>query len=94
MFVAPSTVALNWLDWPAPSEIEEGAKPIVTGTRLTLALAELVGSAALVAVTRTVCLALTVVGAAYMPLLTDPAPEGETDHDTAVLGVLFTVAAN
>jgi hypothetical protein len=56
VLVVPAMEALNWLDWPAVSETEEGATAIeTTGTSVIVALALLVLSATLVAVRITVC---------------------------------------
>ena len=53
---APALVTLNWVDWPPVREIEEGVSAMPTvGTRLIVALLVLVESAALVAVTVTIC---------------------------------------
>jgi hypothetical protein len=53
--VVPLTVATNEVELPAPREIEEGTTVIPTGFNVTVTLACLAGSAALVAVTVTVC---------------------------------------
>ena len=74
VFVAPLTDAVNCCDWPAVSDavvgdtlretvevgggVEDAASP-----RFTAALTVLVGSAALVAITVTVCAVLIVAGA-------------------------------
>jgi hypothetical protein len=82
VFAVPVTVAVNWLDWPAPREIEDGIRLIALGTSVTLAVADLLGSTALVAVTVAICCALIAAGAVYTPFIKDPGPV--RDHDTAV----------
>ena len=64
------------------------------GTTLTLASAFLLASAALVAVTVTVCGPLSVVGAVYRPPLEIVPAAGLTDQVTAVLVVPVTAAVN
>src|SRR5450755_2674458 len=60
----PANEAMNWVDWPPVREIEEGVSAMPTvGTSATRALAVLVGSAKLAAVTDTVCWVLIVAGA-------------------------------
>ena len=60
----PSTVAVNWRVCEAVSEMAAGATETVDGgLRLTLALAHLVGSAVLVAVTVTLCMLVMEAGA-------------------------------
>jgi len=55
---------LNWFDWPPVREIEEGVNATPTaGTSVIVALDVFVGSAALVAVTVTVCWLVIVAGA-------------------------------
>ena len=62
--------------------------------RVTVADADCVESAWLVAMILTVC-PLSVVGAVYSPVaLIVPAPAGLSDHLTAVLVVFVTVAVN
>jgi NAD(P)H-hydrate repair Nnr-like enzyme with NAD(P)H-hydrate dehydratase domain len=52
----PVTVAVNWLVWETVSDAVAGFTDTLTGgARAMLALADLVGSAALVAMTVTVC---------------------------------------
>ena len=56
VFCEPVTVAANCRVWDATSDAEVGVIDTATGgTSATLALADLVGSAALVALTITVC---------------------------------------
>jgi hypothetical protein len=61
--VAPVTVAFSVLDCPPVSEAVVGDRVIATGTKVTFALTVLVESAALAAVTVTVCAEATGVGA-------------------------------
>jgi hypothetical protein len=68
---------------------------VPAGVRPTVALANFVLSATLVAVTVTTCVELTDVGAVYKPVAsTLPTPAGVTDHVTAVLLLNVTVAVN
>ena len=56
VFDNPLTVAVNWLVWEAVREAVVGVRETLTnGARATLALADCVGSAVLVALTVTVC---------------------------------------
>ena len=56
VFDDPLTVAVNWLVWETVSDAVAGVTDTLTGgARPMLALADLVGSAALVALTVTVC---------------------------------------
>ena len=64
------------------------------GMIVTLAVAVLLESAALVAVTVTVCGLLSAAGAVYNPPLEIVPTGGLTDHVTAVLLVPVTAAAN
>jgi len=63
VFNAPVTEAVNWAALPAPREIVAGASVIVTGTSMTEAVADFVGSATLVAVTVMACWAVSPDGA-------------------------------
>jgi hypothetical protein len=64
VFDDPLTVAVNWLVWEAVREAVVGVKETLTGgAKAMLALANLVGSAALVAVTVTLCALAIEVGA-------------------------------
>ncbi len=59
----PLTVAVKWLD-PLPlSEIDDGDSVMATGASVTVALADLVGSAMLVALTITACCVVNDAGA-------------------------------
>jgi hypothetical protein len=63
-FVVPLSEALNCCAWLGVSEAEEGTTETDTeGTKVTTAEAVLVASAALVAVTVTVCCSAIVAGA-------------------------------
>jgi hypothetical protein len=64
------------------------------GTTVALAIACLLVSAALVAVTVTVCGLLSVAGAVYRPPLEIVPTAGLTDHVTAVFVVPVTAAVN
>ena len=64
------------------------------GTTVTLAVAVLLVSATLVAVTVTVCGLLSVAGAAYRPPLEIVPTAGLTDQVTAVFVVPVTTAVN
>jgi hypothetical protein len=63
VLLLPVTEALNVADAPAPSDTEDGPIVTATGVRDTVALAVLVVSATLVAVTVTVSCFATIVGA-------------------------------
>lgn len=94
VLASPVTVAVNCRVPPCVNvavvgEIRTG------GLSVTVAVADLVVSATLVALTVTVCCADTVAGAVYSPpLLTVPTPAGLIDHVTAVLARSVTVAVN
>jgi hypothetical protein len=64
------------------------------GTTVALAVAFLLVSATLVAVTVTVCGLLSVAGAVYRPPLEIVPTAGFTDHVTAVFVVPVTAAVN
>jgi hypothetical protein len=64
------------------------------GTTVTLAVAFLVASATLVAVTVTVCGLPSVAGAEYRPALEIVPAAGFTDHVTAIFVVPITAAVN
>ena len=64
VFDDPLTVAVNWLVWETVSDAVEGVTDTLIGVRATLALADLVGSAALVALTVTDCALEIKAGAA------------------------------
>jgi hypothetical protein len=90
----PVAVAVNCADFPAASEIDCGASVTEAGTNVTSALAILVGSATLFAVTVRTCWLLIELGAVYCPDdETDPTV-GVTDQITDVLFVPVTVGVN
>ena len=64
VFDDPLTVAVNWLVWETVSDAVAGVTDTLTGAaRAMLALADFVGSAALVALTVTVCATVIEAGA-------------------------------
>jgi hypothetical protein len=63
VLLVPVTEGLKVADAPAPSDAEAGPIVTATGVRETVALAVLVESAALVAVTLTVCGVAIIAGA-------------------------------
>jgi hypothetical protein len=63
VFNVPVTLALNWLEPPALRVIDAGESVMETGASVIVALADLVGSAMLVAFTVTVCWLLIEAGA-------------------------------
>ena len=67
---------------------------MLTAVSETSAVAILLGSAALVAVTVTFCALLTVAGAVYKPPEDTVPTDGLIDHDTPVLLEPATEAAN
>jgi hypothetical protein len=94
VFVVPVKVAPNCADWPPVSETEGGDTAMATtGMRLIVALAFMVGSAALEAVRVTVCGVLSEAGATYNPLTTVPTG-GTSDHVAVVLVVPVNAALN
>lgn len=96
VLAAPVTVAVNCCVWPCPRIAVVGATVTPTvGFSVTVALADLLVSATLVAVTVTVCCAVTLAGAVYKPLaLTVPVPAGLIDHVTVAGLSPVTVAVN
>src|ERR1039458_452387 len=71
----PATVAVNCCVWPAVSDTAVGDIVTVIADNVTVALADLVGSARLVAVTVTCCPVGMLAGAVYRPLLETRAEE-------------------
>ena len=67
---------------------------VIGGVIVTLAVAALLVSPTLVAVTMTVCGLLSAAGAVYRPALEIVPTAGFTDHVTAVFVVPVTVAVN
>jgi hypothetical protein len=95
VFDDPTTVALNCCVCEAPSETLAGVSDTVTaGTSVIPALADFVGSAALTAVTVTVCALEMEAGALYKPVFVTVPISGLTDQLTPVLVVPPTVAVN
>jgi hypothetical protein len=93
VLLEPVTVAFNVVDCPPVSEAVVGDTVTATGTKLTWALTFFVGSAALAAVTVTVCAEAMVAGAVYTPTAKVPS-EGDIDQSTLVLLDPLTVALN
>ena len=94
VFALPVTFAVNCLLWDAERVVLEGLTPtLTTGVSWTVALADFVGSAALVAVIVTDCAALIAEGAVYKPF--DSVPRaGFIDQTTEALALPLTVAVN
>lgn len=90
----PFTVALNCCVWPAPNVAERGETLILKGVRLMTAVADLVGSATLVAVTVTCWEPPTTAGAVYNPVPEIAPTPGRIAQLTAVLPVPVTAAVN
>jgi hypothetical protein len=67
---------------------------VTAGVTVTFAVADLVGSCTLAAVTVTVCGLPSVPGAVYRPPLETLPTAGFTDHVTAVFVVPVTAAEN
>src|SRR5271165_6898190 len=92
--LVPVRVVVNCC-WPlAVSVTDEGLTDAATGASVTAALADLVVSAALVAVMVTVCEEEIVAGAVYKPLADSVPTGGLMLQVTAVLLVPVTVAVN
>jgi hypothetical protein len=89
VLLVPLTVAENCWVPPVKSEAEVGLMPIETSVTVTVADADLVVSATLVAVTVNVP---AVFGAVYRPV--DETVPPVVDHVTAVLLLPVTVAVN
>src|ERR1039458_1258514 len=90
----PATVAVNCCVWPAVSDTAVGDTATVIADSVIMALADLVGSARLVAVTVTCCPVGMLAGAVYKPPLETLPAGGVTDHVTAVLGPPAAMAVN
>ncbi len=106
VFEVPLTVALNCFDWPAASDGDFGFRVTLTvdgggvvtagvmaGPRRMVALADLVGSARLVARIVTSESEPTELGAVYRPFTKDPTP-WVSDHMTCVVAMPETDAVN
>jgi hypothetical protein len=95
VFDDPLTVAENCWVWDALREAVNGVRETVAGgARAMLALADLVVSAALVALTVTVCGLEIDAGVVYKPLLEIVPTAGLKDQVTPVLVVPLTAAVN
>ena len=93
-FVVPLSEALNCWVWLGPSVTVDGDRlTLIVGNKVIVALAILVGSAALAAVKVTVCWMVTTDGAVYSPPDTVPTC-GDIVQLTAVLVDPVTVAVN
>jgi hypothetical protein len=90
----PVTAAVNCCVWPTVTLAVSGEILTLTGVRITAALAELFGSAWLVAVTITCWDVAMFAGAVYNPLLARLPIGGFNVHFTAVLLLPVTVAVN
>ena len=96
VFALPVTVAVNWVLCDAVRVAVGGLTPTLTlpgGASWTVALADLVPSATLVAVIVTDCALLITDGAVYNPFDRLPT-EGVKDQVTAVFALPVTVAVN
>jgi hypothetical protein len=91
VLVVPYTVALRAVDCPTESEVEVGLSVIDTvGIKSTVAVAVLVGSTTLVAVTVTFCEPVSAMGAVYTPPEVK-LPNAGMDHVTPVFAAPVTV---
>jgi hypothetical protein len=90
----PVTVALNCCVWFTLNDADVGASVIVTGMSVMVAVAVLVLSAELVAVSVMVCVEAIVAGAVYNPPLVTVPTFGDNVYVTAVLLDPVTVAVN
>ena len=99
VLVEPVTVAVNDCCWPALRLTEDGLTVTATeagagGVRVTVALADLVVSAADVAVTDTVCVEVIDAGAVNSPAAVIEPADGLIDHVTLESPVPLTEAVN
>jgi hypothetical protein len=93
--LVPVTAAVNCCVCDAVIDAVVGVNEIDTGLSVTIAVADLVVSATLVALTVTIVCAVTVEGAVYSPAPEiDPAPTGLIAQVTAVLLDPVTAAVN
>src|ERR1017187_3551248 len=93
VLVAPPTMAVNCWLCKAANVAEGGVREMLTaGLSVTVALADLLESATLVAVTVTVWALAIEAGAVYRPAALMVPIIGLSDQVTAVLPVLVTVA--
>ena len=95
VLVVPLTEATNCADWPPLNDtlVGDSETVIAGGTREMVAVADLVPSAALTAVTVTVWADVMVAGAVYRPFTIVPVC-GDRDHVTLVFVDPVTVAVN
>src|ERR1019366_8847785 len=95
LLVEPLTVAVNCWVWERVIDAVEGVTVTETvGVSATVAVADFVGSATLVAVTVTVWELAIEAGAVYRPATVMLPSSGLSDQVTAVLPVLVTVGEN
>src|SRR5215471_18256357 len=95
LLLLPVTVAVNCCVCPCDSVADAGLTDTPTGgMSVIVALADLVGSAALVAVTITACCDPIDAGAVYRPAALTVPTLGAIDHVTALLLLPVTVALN
>src|SRR5215469_18806014 len=87
----PFTLATNFLDCDANNSTAAGLIETKMGTTAKLTVIDLAGSAALVAVIRTVCSLISDAGAVYTPS-GDRLPTPANDHCTARFVLPLTVA--
>jgi hypothetical protein len=93
VLLVPVTVAVKVRFCNGCKDTEDGVSETVTGgSKVTVAVANLVGSATLVAVTATVWELEIEAGAVYRPAAVMLPTTGLSDHVTAALLVLVTVA--
>jgi hypothetical protein len=93
VLLVPLTVAVNVWFCDGSKDTEDGVSETVTeGVSVTVAVADLVGSATLVAFTVTVWELVIEAGAVYRPAAVMLPTTGLSDQVTAVLPVLVTVA--
>ena len=89
----PLTVAVNVWFCDGSKDSEDGVSETATrGVSVTVAVADLVGSATLVAFTVMVCALAIEAGAVYRPAVVMLPTTGLSDQVTTVLPVLVTVA--
>jgi hypothetical protein len=93
VLLVPLTVAVNVWFCDGSKDTEDGVSETVTGgVSVTAAVADLVGSATLVAFTATVWEMVIEAGAVYRPAAVMLPSSGLNDHVTAVLVLFVTVA--
>src|ERR1035437_220486 len=93
VLLVPLTVAVNVWFCDGSKDTEDGVSETVTeGVSVTVAVADLVGSATLVALTIMVWELAIEAGAVYRPAPVMLPTTGLSDQVTAVLPVLLTVA--